>query len=213
MTDTTTSGVSLNKGERFNLTKGSGGASDFYIGLQWDTPAATNSGAEFDLDASIFGCTYDSADDPKLLRDDYFVYYGRAPSPGAPFESGDGSIKHSGDNRTGAGDGDDEQIRIYLNKLDPRVQELSIICDIYDAQARGQNFGQVRKGKIRICKMDSAGNPTEELAKFNLSDDFSAFTAVQPGSIYKREDGDWAFNATGAGFAGGLSAAIALYSQ
>ncbi len=203
----------LQKGERFNLSKQSGGDRAFYIGLSWETPTAANSAHNFDLDASIFGCEYDANDDPKLVNDDYFVYYGLAPRPGAPFQCKDGSICHSGDNTTGEAEGDDEQVRIYLDKLDARVRELSIIVDIYDAVNRGQNFGMVRKGKIRICKMDATGNPTEELASFNLSEDYSAFTAVQPGSIYKRDDGDWAFNPAGAGFAGGLAAAAALYDQ
>ena len=201
MTDT---GVTLQKGERFNLTKGGGGDTAFYVGLSWDEPTAHNSAFDFDLDVSAFACEYDANEDPKLISDKHFIFFNNLKAP-------DGSIIHAGDNRTGAGDGDDEMIRFYLDKMDARVREISIIVDIYDAASRGQNFGMVRKGKIRICRMDAQGNPTEELAKFNLSEDYSAFSAVQPGSIYKRDDGEWAFNPTGAGFAGGLQAATQLY--
>ena len=192
----------LSKGERFNLTKETGGKTNFYIGVEWDTPKQAG-GHDFDLDTSIFGCAIDANDDPKLFREDYFVYYGRAASPGAPFFSEDGAIHHSGDNRTGAGDGDDEQVRIYLDKIDPRTEEIAIVVTLHDAAIRGQNFGQVRKAKVRICEMDDSGNPTTELRRFELTEDYSAFTALVFGQIYKRGDGDWAFNAVGQGIPNG----------
>lgn len=182
----------LSKGEKFNLSKETGGDTNFYIGLEWTPPTG---GQTYDLDGSIFACAYDADDNPKLVSKGHFVYFKQ-------LQSSDGAIVHSGDNLTGldTDDNDDEQIRVYLDKLDPRVQELSIIVNIYDAIRKNQNFGQVKKASIRICQMDAAGNPTTELLKFNLSEDYSKFTALQFGQIYKRDDGAWAFNPTGQGF-------------
>ena len=189
------------KGERFNLTKGSGGQLDFYVGLGW------NAGENHDLDVVVFGLDQNG----KLVSDDYFVYYGLAATQGAPFSSKDGSIRHSGDNLTGDAPGDDEQVRVSLGKLDPRVEELSIVVVIYDAENRRQNFGQVSKAHVQVATMDAAGNPptvddgrggtkVDALVKYPLSDDYSVNTAVQVGSIYRRDDGAWAFNPTGVGF-------------
>jgi tellurium resistance protein TerD len=193
------------KGERFNLTKESGGDTNFYIGLEWTAPA--NATSTFDLDGSVFACAYDANEDPKLVSAGHFVYFKQ-------LKSADGAIIHSGDNLTGddTDDADDEQIRVYLDKLDPRVQEISIIANIYDAVKKGQNFGQVKKAAIRICQMDGQGNPTTELLKFNLTEDYSKFTALQFGQIYKRDDGQWAFNATGVGFENAdLGTVLAIY--
>lgn len=189
----------VSKGERFNLSKASGGKQDFYVGLGWDTGA--------DLDVVVFGLGADG----KLISDDYFVYYGLAPRPGAPFSSKDGSIQHSGDNLTGDAPGDDEQLRLHLDKLDPRVEELSIVVCIYEARKRGQNFGQVRKAHVQVATMDASGNPpvvddgrggtkVDALVRYPLSDDYGVNTAIQVGSVYKRDDGEWAFNPTGVGF-------------
>jgi len=176
------------------------GSSGFYIGLEWTPPT----GVDFDVDASVFACTHDANDDPKLFRDDYFVCYAQAEKQGAPFASKDNAICHSGDNLTGidTDDNDDEQIRIYPDRLDPQTKELSIIASIYEAKERGdQNFGQAKKLSIRICDMDDQGNPTTERYKFKLNEDYSQYSVLQFGSIYLRDDGDWAFNPTGAGFA------------
>ncbi len=171
------------KGERFNLTKESGGATDFYVGLGW------NAGDSHDLDASAF--VLDEND--KLVSDKHFIYFQNLNAP-------DGSVQHSGDNLTGDGDGDDEQIRLHLSKLPANTGQISLVVTLYDAVRKRQNFGQVSKAYVRVCNMDAAGNPTTELVKFPLSDDYSKFTALQVGSIYKRDDGAWAFNPTGTGF-------------
>lgn len=188
--------VDVSKGERFNLTKESGGKTDFYVGLGW------NAGQNHDLDVSVFGLDANG----KLVSDRHFVYFSNLRSP-------DGGIVHSGDNLTGDGDGDDEQLRFYLDKLDPRVEELSIVVCLYQAKARGQNFGQVSKAYVQVASMDASGNPpmvddgrggtkVDALVRYPLSDDYSKATAIQVGSIYKREDGGWAFNPTGVGFEG-----------
>lgn len=194
--------MDVSKGERFNLTKETGGDEHFYIGLGW------NAGQDHDLDASVFGSTYNAAGDPKLTSDKHFVYFRNLKTPS-------GSIVHSGDNLTGDGDGDDEQIRIHLDKLDAEgVQEVSIVVTLYNAVSKGQNFGQVSRAYVRVCQMDSAGNPTTELVKFLLSDDYSKFTAVQIGQIYKRDDGAWAFNPTGVGYENaGIGEVLAYYAN
>lgn len=184
------------KGERFNLTKGNAGDHNFYVGLGW------NAGDSHDLDASVFALDGNG----KLVSDKHFVYFSNLKSP-------DGAIVHSGDNLTGEGDGDDEQIRFYLDKLDPRVEELSIVVCIYQANTKHQNFGQVSKAYVQVASMDAAGNPptvsdgrgglkVDPLTRFPLSDDYGKFTAIQVGSIYKRDDGEWGFNPTGVGFEG-----------
>lgn len=189
----------VSKGQRFNLTKASGGQQAFYVGLGWDAPEQA-SGQKFDLDVSVFGLD----ENGKLVDDKYFVYFGNLRAP-------NDSVVHSGDNLTGEGDGDDEQIRVYLDKVDPRVEQLSIIVCVYDARNRGQNFGQVNRASVQVATMDATGNPptktdsrgrtvVDSLVRYTLSDDYSSHTAVQVGSIYRREDGDWAFNPTGVGF-------------
>lgn len=196
----------LVKGEKFNLSKESGGAENFYVGLGWSANSDPDPHKNYDLDVSAFGCTYNAADDPKLTSPGHFVYFKQ-------LQSADNAIMHSEDNLTGEGDGDDEWIVVDLSKLDPRVQEISVVVNIYDAVKKGQNFGQVRKAYIRVCHLNADGTPGDELLKFSLSDDYSKFTAVHFGSIYKREDADWAFNAAGVGFENaGLSEILAAYS-
>lgn len=191
--------VEVAKGQRFNLTKESGGQQAFYVGLGWDAPEKSN-GHNFDLDVSVFGLDASG----KLVDDKHFVYFGN-------LRTASGSIVHSGDNLTGDGAGDDEQIRVYLDKLDPKVEQISVVVCIYQAAARGQNFGQVNRAAVQVATMDAAGNPptktnargetvVDSLVRYPLSDDYSAYTAIQVGSIYRREDGDWAFNPTGVGF-------------
>ncbi|MHA3789383.1 TerD family protein [Flavobacterium hauense] len=173
--------INLQKGQREVLN-----APKFTIGLGWDVNA-TSTGAQFDLDASVFIM----GDNKKLLADEFFVFYNNLKSP-------DEAVEHTGDNLTGAGDGDDEQIVVDLSKIDPRVSELSVIVTIHDADARKQNFGQVRNSFVRI--MDAGGT---ELLKYELEEDFSIETAVEFGRIYKRNN-EWKFEAVGAGMRGGL---------
>ena len=193
MSNSNTQPFNLSKGDRFNLTKQSGGDTAFYIGLSWDAPD-TKYGITFDLDASLFACGYDyRGENPKIVSNGHFIYFGQ-------LVSSDGAIHHSGDNLTGDGDGDDEQIRVFLDRLDPRVEVMPIVVTIYEALKKRQNFGQVLNAKIRMCKMDAAGEPTEELFQFNLTEDYSKFTAIHFGDIYRDDDKTWRWHSQGVGF-------------
>lgn len=174
--------INLQKGQRENID-----APKFTIGLGWDTNSSST-GSGFDLDASVFIL----GDNKKIVSDDHFVFYNNLVSP-------DGSVEHTGDNLTGDGDGDDEQIKVDLSKADPRVFEICIVVTIHEAEARRQNFGQIRNSFIRI--VDAATN--QEILKYELEEDFSIETAVEFGRLYKRE-GKWKFEAVGVGMKGGL---------
>lgn len=174
--------INLQKGQREQLN-----APKFMIGLGWDTNSTTT-GNSFDLDASIFML----GDNKKLVADEFFVFYNNTKSP-------DNAVEHTGDNRTGDGDGDDEQVKIDLTVIDPRVSELCVVVTIHDAEARRQNFGQVRNSFIRVFNPDT----NEQILKYELDEDFSIETAVEFGRIYKR-DGKWKFEAVGMGMRGGL---------
>lgn len=174
--------INLQKGQRENID-----APKFTIGLGWDTNSSST-GSAFDLDASLFIL----GDNKKLVSDDHFIFYNNLTSP-------DGAVEHTGDNLTGDGDGDDEQVKIDLSKIDSRVSEVCVVVTIHEAEARRQNFGQVRNSFIRI--FDSVSN--QEILKYELEEDFSIETAVEFGRIYKRE-GKWKFEAVGVGMKGGL---------
>ncbi|AOM80351.1 TerD family protein [Pedobacter steynii] len=174
--------INLQKGQRENID-----APKFTIGLGWDTNSSTT-GTAFDLDASIFILD----DQKKLVSDQHLVFYNNLKSP-------DGAVEHTGDNLTGAGDGDDEQIKIDLTTIDSKVAEICIVVTIHDADSRRQNFGQVRNSFVRI--FDASSN--EVILKYELEEDFSIETAVEFGRIYKRE-GKWKFEAVGMGMKGGL---------
>ncbi|KLT65494.1 TerD family protein [Pedobacter sp. BMA] len=174
--------INLQKGQRENIE-----APKFTIGLGWDTNNSTT-GSAFDLDASVFILN----DQKKLVSDENFVFYNNLVSP-------DGAVEHTGDNLTGDGDGDDEQIKIDLTKIDGRVNEVCVVVTIHEADVRRQNFGQVRNSFIRI--FDSVTG--QVILKYELEEDFSIETAVEFGRIYKRE-GKWKFEAVGSGMKGGL---------
>lgn len=174
--------INLQKGQRENID-----APKFTIGLGWDTNSSAT-GTAFDLDASIFILN----DQKKLVSDENFVFYNNLVSP-------DGAVEHTGDNLTGDGDGDDEQIKVDLTKIDGKVNEICVVVTIHDAENRRQNFGQVRNSFVRI--FDATTN--EVILKYELEEDFSIETAVEFGRIYKRE-GKWKFEAVGMGMKGGL---------
>lgn len=174
--------INLQKGQRQSID-----APKFTIGLGWDTNTAST-GSAFDLDASVFIMT----EQRKLVSDENFIFYNNLLSP-------DGAVEHTGDNLTGDGDGDDEQIKIDLTKIDPKVNELCIVVTIHEAESRRQNFGQVRNSFIRI--VDAVTD--EVILKYELEEDFSIETAVEFGRVYRRE-GNWKFEAIGAGMKGGL---------
>ncbi len=179
--------VSLQKGGNVSLTKEAGGQlSNVTVGLGWDQKGGT-AGAEFDLDASVFAVDASG----KVPGEGWFVFYDN-------FDSPDGTIHHTGDNRTGAGDGDDESINIDLANLPLSIVEIIVAVTIYDAASRNQNFGGVQNAFMRVCDQSGA-----ELARFDLSDDYSLETAVIFGKLY-RKDGEWKFKAVGDGYNNGL---------
>ena len=182
--------INLQKGQRENIN-----APKFTIGLGWDTNSSST-GVDFDLDASVFIL----GDNKKVLSDSHFIFYNNLKSP-------DGSVEHTGDNLTGDGDGDDEQIKIDLTKIDSSVKEICIVVTIHDAETRKQNFGQVRNSFIRI--VDDSNNT--ELVKYELEEDFSIETAVEFGRIYNRE-GQWKFEAIKKKKKGGLEDFLNKYN-
>jgi tellurium resistance protein TerD len=181
--------INLEKGGRANIT-----LPKFVIGLGWDANAS-DTGQDFDLDASIFVL----GDNRKCLSDEYFVFYNNLKSP-------DGAVEHTGDNLTGDGDGDDESIKVDLSKINPAAAEICIVVTIHKAEERRQNFGQVRNSFVRIYNPDN----NEEFLKYELDEDFSIETAVEFGRIYKRS-GEWKFEAVGVGQKGGLEIYLKKY--
>jgi len=174
-----------------NLTKG-GNASmgylqKFIVGMGWDTNA-TDSGVDFDLDASAFMLNATG----KVVSEKHFIYFNNLKSP-------EGCVEHTGDNLTGAGDGDDESIKVDLSKLPNGCESITFVVTIHEGEARRQNFGQVRNAFVRVYDP----NTNEEILKYDLGEDYSIETAVEFGSLYLK-DGQWKFKAIGAGFAGGL---------
>lgn len=180
------SSINLTKGAKIDLTKTNPSVSKYSAGLGWD--ANTNVGADFDLDVSVFVLGADK----KRLSDKHFVFFNNLSSP-------TGAVVHTGDNLTGNGKGDDETINIDFSKIEPDADEIVFVVTIYEAQARGQNFGQVSNAFIRIYDTDSG----TEFMKYDLGEDFSLETGVEFGRLYKK-DGEWKFNATGVGKRGGL---------
>ena len=186
--------INLSKGQKVDLTKGNASLKHIMVGLGWDVNAF-DSGADFDLDASAFMCGANG----KCPTEKEFVFYGNLVHPSE-------SVKHMGDNLTGEGDGDDEQIRIDLSKIPANISKVAFTVTIYDAETRRQNFGQVSNAFIRI--VDETTN--QELIRYDLGEDFSIETAVVVGELY-RHDGEWKFNAIGSGFQGGLAALCGHY--
>jgi len=184
--------VVLSKGGNVSLTKeaGAAGLSAVVVGLGWDV--RTTTGVDYDLDASALLCGADG----KVLSDNHFVFYNNLTSP-------DGAVEHTGDNRTGEGEGDDEQIKVNLALLGPEVQKIMIPVSIDDADTRGQNFGQVSNAFIRVVNQAN----DSELARFDLSEDASTETAMIYGELY-RNGAEWKFRAVGQGYASGLRGII-----
>ena len=184
-------GVNLSKGQRVSLDKSMTMA---LIGLGWDTNRY-DGGADFDLDAAAFMLGANG----KVRKDGEFIFYGN-------LKSSDGSVRHTGDNLTGAGDGDDEVLIIDFTKVPADVQKIAITVTIYDAPARRQNFGQVSNAYVRVARMANPSDMTgTEVLKFDLAEEFSIETALVVCEIYKNGN-DWKFNAVGAGYQGGLEA-------
>ena len=186
--------VSLSKGQKVDLPKGNPGLSKIIVGLGWDTNKY-DGGADFDLDAAAFLL----AANGKVASDSDFVFYGN-------LKHSSGGVEHMGDNLTGEGDGDDEQIKVNLAAVPASVDKIGFTVTIYEAESRKQNFGQVSNAYIRI--VDETSNA--ELIRYDLGEDFSVETAVVVGELY-RNNGEWKFNAIGSGFQGGLKALCQNY--
>ncbi len=179
--------VSLTKGGNVSLTKQAPNLTAVSVGLGWDV--RTTTGTDFDLDASALALNTSK----RILSDQHFVYFNNLRSP-------DGSIEHVGDNLTGQGDGDDEVIKVNLAAVPQDVDSILFPVSVYDAESRGQSFGQVRNAFIRV--VDQANGT--ELARYDLSEDASTETAMVFGELY-RNGVEWKFRATGQGYASGLA--------
>ena len=181
--------ISLFKGQKIDLTKGNPKLSKILVGLGWDTKKY-DGGYDFDLDAAAFLLGQNGH-----VQSDYdFVFYNN-------LKHSSGAVQHMGDNLTGAGEGDDEQIRVDLSKIPANIDKVAFTVTIHEADTRKQNFGQVSNAFIRIVD-ESSG---KELIRYDLGEDFSVETAVVVGELY-RNAGEWKFNAIGSGFKGGLRA-------
>lgn len=186
--------INLSKGQKVDLTKGNPGLKNIMVGLGWDVNAF-DSGNAFDLDASAFMV----GENGKCPTEKEFVFYGNLEHPSK-------AVQHMGDNLTGEGEGDDEQIQIDLTKIPANISKIAFTVTIYEAEVRRQNFGQVSNSFIRI--VDEATNT--ELIRYDLGEDFSIETAMVVGELY-RHNGEWKFNAIGSGFQGGLAALCGHY--
>ena len=178
--------ISLQKGGNVNLSKEAPGLSKIIVGLGWD--ARATDGSAFDLDGSAFLLKTDG----KVRADNDFIFYNN-------LKSSDGAVTHSGDNRTGEGDGDDETVTIDLNMVPADVERISICVTIHDGETRRQNFGMVQKASVRCVN----ANGNAEIARYDLSEDGSTESAMVFGEVY-RNGSDWKFKAVGQGFKGGL---------
>ncbi|ATQ84591.1 chemical-damaging agent resistance protein C [Moraxella osloensis] len=185
--------ISLTKGGNVNLSKEAPNLTNMAVGLGWN-PRATD-GQAFDLDAVAFLVN----ESGKVRADADFIFFNN-------LKSSDGAVEHTGDNRTGEGDGDDEVIKVDLTKVPADVSKVVFCAVIYEGQARNQNFGQVANAYIRIVNTQGGA----EVARYDLSEDSSTETAMIFGELYKN-NGEWKFRAVGQGFAGGLGPLAASY--
>ena len=182
-------GIMLKKGQKIDLTKGNKSLKKILVGLGWDTNKY-DGGYDFDLDAAAFCC----GDDDKVHEDLDFIFYNN-------LKHETGAIEHLGDNLTGEGEGDDEQILVDLSLIPSRITKINFTVTIHEADERGQNFGQVSNAYVRVVNQEN----DEELLRYDLGEDFSVETAIVVAHLYKY-NGEWNFNAIGSGFSGGLAA-------
>ncbi|MEN9423698.1 MAG: hypothetical protein RL122_1081 [Pseudomonadota bacterium] len=185
--------LSLQKGGNLSLSKTDPSLSKILIGLGWDE--RSTDGTSFDLDASAFLLTASG----KVRGDADFIFYNQ-------LKSTDGSVEHTGDNRTGQGDGDDESMKVDLSKVPSEITKVAFTVTIHDAEARRQNFGQVANAFIRVVN-DATGT---EIVRYDLAEDYSTETAMVFGELY-RNNAEWKFRAVGQGYAGGLKAMCDQY--
>ena len=186
--------INLTKGQKVDLTKGNPSLKNIMVGLGWDVNAF-DSGADFDLDATVFMVGANG----KCPTEKEFIFYGNLTHDSE-------AVQHMGDNLTREGDGDDEQIKVDLTKIPSNIDKIAFTVTIYDSDVRKQNFGQVSNAYIRIVD-ETTGT---EIIRYDLGEDFSIETAVVVGELY-RHNGDWKFNAIGSGFQGGLAALCGHY--
>jgi tellurium resistance protein TerD len=186
--------VNLQKGQKIDLTKGNTGLSKLVVGLGWDTNKYSG-GEDFDLDAAAFLL----GESGKVVKDTDFVFYNN-------LRHESGAVEHMGDNLTGQGEGDDEQVKVDLSKVPSEYHKISFTVTINEAEARRQNFGQVSNAFIRIVNEANG----QEMLRFDLGEDFSVETAVVFAELY-RYAGEWKFNAVGCGFKGGLAEVCAHF--
>jgi tellurium resistance protein TerD len=195
--------INLTKGQKIDLTKGHA-VTRFYVGLGWDAPQ-TQGGYDYDLDVSAILVGADG----KILNGDEknFIFYGNLDHP-------TGAVHHTGDNLTGQGAGDDEVIIVDTSKLPAETQEVSIIVTIYEATARSQNFGSIKNAFVRLVPANDDNTPGSDPSvpeiRYDLNEDYSMFTAIQVGSIY-RKDSEWKFDAVGQGFKADLRGVLQQY--
>lgn len=190
-------GISLTKGQRVSLEKVSPGLEAVFVGLGWDVNQS-DTGSDFDLDTSVFLL----GEDDKLVSDNHLIFYNNLKSPDS-----ENSVEHMGDNLTGAGEGDDEVVIVNLKKIPEEVQKVTFVVTIYDAEKRGQNFGQVKNAFVRLVDVKTK----EEVLRYDLTEDYSVETAMIMGELYKK-DGEWRMSAVGEGYEGGLQTIINRYS-
>ncbi|WP_203338888.1 TerD family protein [Planococcus beijingensis] len=183
--------INLSKGQKVDLTKSNPGLSKVIVGLGWDTNKY-DGGQDFDLDSSVFLLNSEG----KTASEADFIFYNNTIGAG-------GAVEHTGDNKTGEGEGDDEQVNVNLSAIPASIEKATFTITIHDAETRGQNFGQVSNSYVRIIN----GDTNEELIRYDLGEDFSIETAVVVGELY-RHGGEWKFNAIGSGYQGGLESLV-----
>ena len=181
--------ITLSKGQKVSLTKGNPGLKHIVVGLGWDTNKY-DGGFDFDLDSAAFLLD----ENGKVNADTDFVFYNN-------LKHSSGAVEHLGDNLTGEGDGDDEQVKVDLSLVPQNISKIAFTVTIHEALERRQNFGQVNNSYVRVVNSDNE----EELLRYDLGEEFSIETAIVVCEIY-RHNGEWKFNALGSGFEGGLEA-------
>ena len=190
--------INLSKGQKISLEKVAPGLVQIFVGLGWDINI-TDTGGDFDIDASVFLLD----NNEKLISDRHFIFYNNQKSPD-PKQS----VQQRGDNRTGAGEGDDEIIDVDLKAVPAEVDKIAIAVTIHEAEQRKQNFGQVQNAFVRIVNCQNE----EEIIRYDLTEDYSIETALIMAELY-RKDGEWRMNAVGAGYEGGLQALVDRYQK
>jgi tellurium resistance protein TerD len=186
--------IKAEQGQKVELTKDNPGLKNLVVGLGWN-PAKYQGQAAFDLDASaiLIGA------DGKATGKGDLVYFNN-------LKHVSGAVTHTGDNRTGVGDGDDEKIEVNLSLVPANIEKIVIVANIYDATNRKQKFGMVQEAYIRI--VDAASN--KEIVRYDLGEDYSTETSMVFGEIYKH-NGEWKFNAVGTGSQDNLTSFAAKY--